>query len=116
MVEEEPTQEVEEPTTTAAQDNALRAAGSYLDTMPFSKAGLIDQLSSEYGSAFDKADAKWAVAQLDVDWNEQAVTAAENYLDTMAFSRQGLIDQLSSEYGSQFTKAQATYAADKMGL
>ena len=105
-----------EQTVTKAQENALRAAESYLDTMAFSKAGLIDQLSSEYGSGFDKADAKWAVAQLDVDWNEQAVRAGESYLDTMPFSRQGLIDQLSSEYGSQFTKAQATYAVDQMGL
>ena len=126
-VEEEPVVEetVEEPVVeetpaeeaaTKSQRNALGAAENYLDTMPFSKAGLIDQLSSEYGSGFPKADAKWAVEQLDVDWNEQAVRAAEDYLDTMPFSRQGLIDQLSSEYGSQFTKKQAIYAANKVGL
>jgi hypothetical protein len=116
--EPEATAEAPEPenAATVSQANALRAAESYLDTMAFSKAGLIDQLSSEYGSGFDPADAKWAVRQLDVDWSEQAVRAAESYLDTMAFSRQGLIDQLSSEYGSQFTKKQAVHAVDTVGL
>lgn len=42
----EPT--VEEPTHTRAQENALRAAQNYLDFSPFSKRGLIDQLTSEY--------------------------------------------------------------------
>lgn len=106
----------DEPETTLAQDNALRAAESYLDSMPFSKRGLIDQLSSEYGSGYKAKEATWAVNQLDVDWNEQAVLQAKSYLDTMAFSRAGLIDQLSSEYGSQFTVQQATYAVDQIGL
>lgn len=110
-VTEEPKSDI-----TPAQANALRAAEQYLDTMPFSKDGLIEQLSSEYGSGYEKADAKWAVAQLDVDWNEQAVKSAENYLDTMPFSRDGLIEQLSSDFGSKFTVAQATYAADTLGL
>lgn len=104
------------PKVTLAQQNALRAAEAYLATMPFSKAGLIDQLSSQYGSDFNLADAKWAVEQLDVDWKEQAVLAGQSYLDTMPFSRQGLIEQLSSQHGSQFTVAQATYAVDQLGL
>ena len=77
---------------------------------------MINQLSSEYGSGFDKADAEWAVKHVDVNWNQQAVRAAESYLDYQAFSRKGLINQLSSEYGSQFTVKQATYAANKVGL
>lgn len=101
---------------TPAQANALRAAEQYLDTMAFSKDGLIQQLSSEYGSDYEKADAKWAVNQLDVDWNEQAVRAGQQYLDTMPFSYDGLVQQLSSDAGSKFTKAQAVYAADALGL
>lgn len=101
---------------TVAQMMALATAEQYLATAAFSKAGLLDQLSSEYGSQFEKADARWAVNHLDVDWNEQAVRAGQQYLDTMPFSRAALIDQLTSEYGSQFTRAQAVYAVNQLGL
>ena len=97
-------------------DQAVRGAENYLETMPFSRLGLIDQLSSEFGSQFTIDQATKAVDSIDVDWNEQAVRAAESYLETMPFSRQGLIDQLSSDYGSQFTVEQATYAVDQLGL
>ncbi|WP_340539134.1 Ltp family lipoprotein [Nocardioides sp. GXZ039] len=99
-----------------AMENALESAENYLDFMAFSRLGLIDQLSSEYGDGFKVEDATWAVDQLDVDWREQAVASARNYLDLMSFSRAGLIEQLSSAYGEQFTLEQATYAADKVGL
>ena len=101
---------------TPAQENALRSAQDYLSFQGFSRAGLIDQLSSKYGDGYDRKDATWAVNHLDVDWNKQAVRAGRDYLSLQGFSRQGLIDQLSSEYGDQFTVAQATYAADKLGL
>lgn len=119
--EEEPeeVEEVEEPVDdgpdlTPGQDNALRAAQNYLETMPFSRQGLIDQLSSEFGNGFDVEDATFAVDNLTVDWQEQAVRQAESYLETMPFSRQGLIDQLSSEFGSQHTLEDATYAVDNI--
>jgi hypothetical protein len=92
---------------TKSQQNALRAAENYLEFKGFSKQGLIDQLSSEYGDKYPKADAVWA---------EQAVRSGQSYLDFQAFSRDGLIQQLSSSAGDKFTKAQATYAADKLGL
>ena len=102
---------------TVAQEQAVRAAQSYVDNMPFSRQGLIDQLTSEYGNGFEKADAEFAVKHINVDWNAEAVEAAESYLETVGgFSRQGLIDQLTSEYGSQFTVEQATYAVDKVGF
>lgn len=110
----EPT--VEEPTSTRAQENALRAAQNYLDFSPFSKRGLIDQLTSEYGDGYELADARWAVNRLDVDWKEQAVRAAENYLELSSFSRQGLIEQLTSEYGDRYTRDQAVHAVNKVGL
>ena len=114
--DESTTAEVTEPEVTRAQENALRSAESYLEFSGFSKKGLIDQLSSEYADDYDKADAKWAVNQLDVDWNEQAVRSGESYLDMSGFSRQGLIEQLSSQYADNYTEVQATYAADKLGL
>jgi len=101
---------------TFAMENALESARDYLDFSAFSRQGLIDQLSSEYGSGFKVADATWAVGQLNVDWKQQAVQAAKDYLDFSPFSRQGLIDQLSSRYGSQFTVEEATYAVNKIGL
>src|SRR5690606_24017448 len=106
----------EEPDYTVSQENAIRSAESYLDLMGFSRDGLIDQLSSEYGDGFSKADAIFAVDHVEVDWNAEAVEAGESYLELTGFSRAGLIDQLSSEYGDQFTLEQATYAADKLGL
>ena len=101
---------------TKGQENALRSAKSYLEFAAFSKQGLIDQLSSDVADGYSKAEAKWAVSQLDVDWNEQAVKAGENYLEMSGFSRQGLIEQLSSDVADKFTEKQATYAADKLGL
>ena len=101
---------------TLAMQNALSSAQDYLDYSAFSRQGLIDQLSSEYGSGFEIADATWAVSQLKVDWRQQAVQAAKDYLDYSSFSRQGLIDQLSSPYGSQFTVDEATFAVNQIGL
>lgn len=101
---------------TLAMENALSSAEDYLDYSAFSRQGLIDQLSSDYGSGFKVEDATWAVDQLHADWNAQAVRAAKDYLDYTSFSRQGLIEQLSSSSGSQFTVAQATYAVNKLGL
>ena len=101
-------------------EQAVRSAQSYLDYSGFSRAGLIDQLSSEYGGQFTEEEATYAVDYLEenglVDWNEQAVRCAESYLEFSTFSRQEMIDQLSSEYGEQFTEEQAIYACDQIGL
>ena len=86
-----------------------------LDFSAFSRTGLIQQLSSEYGEGYPKADAVFAVNHIDVDWNEQAAESAKDYLDYDSFSRQGLIDQLSSEYGEAFTMAQAIHGVNKAG-
>lgn len=120
----ETTDEPAEETTSAADDftteeeNAIQAAEGYLEFMPFSKQGLIDQLSSSAGDGYPKEVATVAVEHIesDVDWNEQAVKAAENYLDLMSFSRSGLIQQLTSEAGDGYTQEQAEHAADEVGL
>jgi hypothetical protein len=112
----EPAAAPEQPSGTVAQQNAIRSAESYLETSGFSRAGLIDQLSSEYGEGFSVEDATYAVDHVTVDWNAEAVESAESYLEMSGFSRAGLIDQLSSEYGEQYTPEQAAYAADQVGL
>jgi hypothetical protein len=100
-------------TLTAEQQDAVGAAKDYLDTMGFSKKGLIKQLSAEAGSGFKEKDAKIAVESMDVDWNAQAVKAAKNYRESgMHFSRDGLVKQLEADAGSGFTHGQAVYGAD----
>ena len=102
---------------TVSQQQALESAQSYLDMgTGFSRAGLIDQLSSQYGDKFSVADATWAVEHSGADWNAQAVMSAKGYMQMGGFSRASLIDQLTSPYGGQFTMAQATYAANQVGL
>lgn len=116
--EQEPSEEASDPGEdsglTSAQDNALRAARNYLEFSGFSRQGLIDQLSSEYGDQYAVEDATAAVDYLEqeVSWGEQAERSARQYLDVGPFSRQGLINQLSSEYGDQYTVEQATAGVD----
>ena len=89
---------------------ALASAESYLDLGAFSKAGLTDQLTSEYGEQFSADAARYAVNHVDVDWNEEALESAESYMELSPMSPEGLRDQLTSEYGEQFTPQQADYA------
>ena len=109
----------EKPKPTIAQDNALRSASQYLKAMPFSRDGLIKQLTSEYGAGFAPADAEFAVATLEqtgkVDWNAEAAEAAKSYLDVMSFSRDGLFDQLTSSHGAGFTADQANAGLAAVG-
>lgn len=105
---------------TVSQQNAYRAAQSYLEYTAFSRAGLLEQLTSEYGEGYPPEDAEFAVARIEaeggVDWNAEAAEAAQSYLEFMAFSRQGLLDQLTSEYGGGFTPEQAEYGVSTTGL
>lgn len=100
---------------TNVQRNAVRSAERYLRMTGFSKQGLIQQLSSEYGDQFSVADAAAAVNSMEVDWNENAARSAARYLQMSGFSCQGLIDQLSSEYGDNYTRSQAEYGARQAG-
>lgn len=100
---------------TAQQKNAVRSAKQYLSMTGFSRAGLIQQLSSEYGEGYKVADATVAVDSLNVDWDKQAVRSAKQYLEMQGFSCRGLIQQLSSSAGEKYTKSQATYGAKQAG-
>lgn len=100
---------------TGPQRNARRNAEDYLAMSGFSRRGLIDQLSSEYGNGYSVADATAAVESMTVDYNEQAARSAKQYLEMSGFSCQGLIEQLSSDYGNKYTRAQAEYGAKAAG-
>lgn len=110
----------QKPVYTVAQQSAIRSANSYLSFKGFSRAGLAQQLTSEYGEGFDPADAEFAIAAIEangeVDWNQEAVQSAESYLEFKGFSRDGLFEQLTSEYGEKFTPEQANFALDTVGL
>ena len=97
-------------TPTRGEQNALSTAHDYLDTMAFSRSGLIDQLKYE---GYTDSEAEYAVDNCGADWDYQAVLMAEEYLDAMSFSRSGLIDQLEYE---GFSYSQASAAATAVGL
>lgn len=99
-------------TLSVQQQQAIRSAQNYLDTMGFSKTGLVKQLEFEH---FSRDEAKAAIAALDPkpNWKDEAAQAAQNYLDTMGMSRAGLIEQLRFD---GFTKSQAEHGADEVGL
>lgn len=94
---------------TAGQKNALRKAESYLEFMPFSWQGLIDQLVYE---KFSQEDAMYAANNCGADWNEQALKKAASYLEFSGFSYTGLIGQLEFD---KFSHELAVYAADNCG-
>ena len=94
---------------TVGEQNALQSALQYLNVMPFSYTGLIEQLKYE---GYSDSEAKYAADNCGADWNEQAVKSAKQYLATMSFSRQSLIEQLGYE---GFTYEQASYAATENG-
>jgi hypothetical protein len=97
---------VTQPGETASQANASRMAADYLDSMSFSRQGLIDQLQYE---GFTLADATHGVDVHGFNWYAQSIASAAEYLDFMSFSRQGLIDQLVYE---GFTQSEAVYGVD----
>jgi hypothetical protein len=102
---------------TVPEQQAVESAQSYLAMgSGFSRAGLIQQLSSSAGDGFPRAVAVFAVDHLHVNWDAQAVLSARSYKAMGGFSRAGLIQQLSSSAGEGFTYAQAVYAVNKVGL
>ena len=59
--------------------SALRKAESYSETMNMSKAGIYDQLTSEYGEKFTAEAAQYAIDNLQADWNKNALEKAKLY-------------------------------------
>lgn len=100
------------PTYTESQQNAIDSAQQYLAMQPFSKAGLINQLSSSAGEGYPMADAVFAVNHIGpVDWTHEAYLSAKQYLQMQPQSLSDLITQLESSAGEGFTHAQAVAGA-----
>lgn len=113
-VEEEPEEADEEEDVPSEYDSALRSAETYSDTMHMSKAGIFDQLTSEYGGQFTDEAAQYAIDNVDADWNDNALESAKTYQETMAMSPAAIHDQLTSQHGGQFTQEEADYAIDNL--
>ncbi|MET2118514.1 Ltp family lipoprotein, partial [Enterococcus faecium] len=112
VVEEETETTIEEVTQEESVPreyrNALSKAESYLGWAGMSEQGLREQLEfEEYPS--DAID--YALANVDVDYNEQALAKAESYDDWASMSDSQLYDQLIFE---GFTDEQAQYALDNL--
>lgn len=93
---------------------ALKKAELYAETMSMSKAGIYDQLTSEYGENFPAEAAQYAIDNIKFDWKEIALKKAEMYAENMSMSDSAIYDQLISEYGEKFTKEEAQYAIDHL--
>ncbi|MEK3824412.1 Ltp family lipoprotein [Paenibacillus sp. FSL K6-1558] len=89
---------------------ALEKAITYAEVMHMSKAGVYDQLTSDYGENFPKEAAQYAIDNIDFDWKEAALKKAQTYAESMSMSDSAIYDQLVSEYGEKFTKEEAKYA------
>lgn len=94
--------------------SALSKAKTYAETMHMSKAGVYDQLTSEYGEKFPAEAAQYAIDNLEHDWKANALEKAKTYADTMAMSNSAIYEQLISEYGEKFTPEEAQYAIDNL--
>lgn len=94
--------------------SALKKAQSYSDTMHMSKAGLYDQLTSEYGEKFSAEAAQYAIDNVNADWKNNALKKAESYQETMSMSPAAIYDQLISDYGEKFTAEEAQFAVDNL--
>ncbi|MPN63726.1 hypothetical protein SDC9_211492 [bioreactor metagenome] len=82
--------------------------------MSMSKAGIYDQLTSEYGEKFTAEAAKYAIDNVQVDWKKNALEKAKSYQETMSMSPSAIYDQLISEHGEKFTAEEAKYAVDNL--
>lgn len=98
------------PAVSAEFKSALKTAKNYSDTLHMSKAGIYDQLTSQYGEKFSTDAAQYAVDNVQADWNANALATAKNYQDTMSMSPEAIRDQLTSDYGEKFTSDEADYA------
>ncbi|MBF4608950.1 Ltp family lipoprotein [Curtobacterium sp. VKM Ac-1393] len=109
--ESESTEEApEKPATPVEYASALTKAESYSEMMHMSKAGLYDQLTSEYGEQFSPEAAQYAIDTIKADWNANALAKAKDYQANMSMSPAAIRDQLVSEYGEKFTPAEADFA------
>lgn len=95
----------------ADRAEALETAKTYLEAMPFSRDGLVEQLVY---AGYTQEESEFAADNAGVDWNEMAVLSAESYLLSSDYSENGLIRQLESS-SEKFTHDQAVYGVSIAG-
>lgn len=108
------TEEPKAPEVPVEYKNALAKAESYSELMHMSKAGIYDQLTSEFGEMFSPEAAQYAVDNMKADWNANALAKAKEYQETMQMSPERIREQLTSEYGEKFTPEEADYAIQNL--
>ena len=113
-IDNDEAEEEEEDGIPKEYKKALRKAKQYSDNLHMSKAGIYDQLVSEYGENMSKEAAQYAIDNVEADWEENALKKAESYANRSHMSKAGVYDQLISEYGEQFTDDEAQYAIDNV--
>ncbi|MDT0111952.1 Ltp family lipoprotein [Listeria booriae] len=94
----------------AEGESAIIKAEAYGMTMNMSRAGIYDQLTSEYGEKFSEDAAQYALNNIEIDYKANALAKAKDYQAMMAMSPEAIRDQLTSEYGEKFTSEEADYA------
>lgn len=94
--------------------SALKKAESYGKTMHMSKAGIYNQLTSEFGEKFSAEAAQYAIDNVKMDWSKNALEKAKDYQRTMAMAPEAIRDQLVSEFGEHFTPEEADYAVEHL--
>lgn len=107
-------EEPEEDSVPREYKSALEKAKTYAEIMHMSKAGIYDQLTSEYGEKFPAEAAQYAIDNINHDWKANALEKAKTYAETMAMSDSAIYDQLISEHGEKFTPEEAQYAIDNL--
>lgn len=98
------------PNQTLAANNrseAVKRSNEYLETLVFSRMGLIEQLEYE---GFSHEDAVYGVDATGTDWKEQAFRKAKEQVEYQEISREGLIEVLEF---LKFTPEEAIYGSDK---
>ena len=103
-----PTQTPSGPTQ--EQYNALNAAVSLLNAMPYSYGSLINQLILD---GYSENAAVYAANNCRANWYEQAVLMAEYYLQNAVLDYDDLYQQLSFD---QFSPDEIEYALDALGI
>lgn len=102
----------------APQDyrQAMETAQMYVGVNHSSKYRVFISLtqSTNPRSRFSKKAANFAIANIKVDWYQNAFIRAKYYRNKKHFSYERLKLQLTSKYGEGFTKKQADYAIKKV--
>lgn len=95
-------------TLTKEEQDTLDHALALLQTIPYSREGLISQMVYE---GYDEQAAIAAADRTGMNWKEQALKCAEEYVQYLPMSRSGLAQMLEYDL---FTAEEAAYAMEQL--